>query len=181
MSRKTVVLTGAGRDRVGIVAELTQLLYETGCNLLDSSCTLLSGQFAIILMAELGQGHSVEGLKRDLLRVEEQLGMHIHVRELSADELQEEPEEPNVFIVSVYGADKAGIVARVTRSLADLGINITDVQTKRTGGGQKLFVMILEVSAPSNISRDHLQNSLKSLAASLAVDISIQALDVVEL
>ena len=43
---RAVVLTGVGRDRVGIVAELARVLYELGCNLLDSSMTLLRGEFA---------------------------------------------------------------------------------------------------------------------------------------
>ncbi|MBX9691827.1 MAG: hypothetical protein K2Z81_05540, partial [Cyanobacteria bacterium] len=42
-----IVLTGVGRDRVGIVAELSQVLFEFGCNLLDSSMTLLRGEFAV--------------------------------------------------------------------------------------------------------------------------------------
>ncbi len=80
---KTVILTGVGRDRVGIVAELTHLLFELGCNLLDSSMTLLRGEFAIIVMAELPNSVETRGLEMELARIEKQLGMKIHVRELS--------------------------------------------------------------------------------------------------
>ena len=43
-------LTIIGRDRPGIVAQVTEILYRLGCNIADSSCTLLGGQFAMILI-----------------------------------------------------------------------------------------------------------------------------------
>ena len=178
---KTVVLTGVGRDRVGIVAELTQVLFELGCNLLDSSMTLLRGEFALILMVELPESATLSELERGLLQVERQLGMRIHVRELSDDELREPEFEENSFILSVYGADRPGIVSGVTRALADRSINITDVQTKSTGRESKIFVMILEVTAPRGVSSADVQRELKEIGAQLSVDISVQALDVVEL
>lgn len=178
---KTVVLTGVGRDRVGIVAELTQVLFELGCNLLDSSMTLLRGEFALILMVELSEDKSLEELGQGLLQLERQLGMKIHVRELAEDEIQEATTEQNTFIVSVYGADRPGIVASVTRALADRSMNITDVQTKSTGRASKVFVMILEVAAPPNVSAGDVASELKAIGARLSVDISVQALDVVEL
>lgn len=178
---KTVVLTGVGRDRVGIVAELTQVLFELGCNLLDSSMTLLRGEFALILMVELADGTSLPQLECDLQALEQTLGMKIHVRELAEDEVNEQESEQNGFIVSVYGADKPGIVASVTRALAEHSINITDVQTKSTGGASKVFLMILEVVAPANVSASDVEHELKAIGTRLSVDISVQALDVVEL
>lgn len=180
--KKTVVLTGVGRDRVGIVAELAQVLFDLGCNLLDSSMTLLRGEFALILMVELDERKSLAELERGLVALENQLGMKIHVRELADDELRDAlQDEQNQFIVSVYGADKPGIVARVTRALAERKLNITDVQTKSTGGPHKLFVMILEVAAPLSVSVADVERQLKSIGSELDVDISVQQLDVVEL
>src|SRR5512145_303550 len=39
-----------GKDRPGIVAEVSRILFELGCNIEDSTCTILSGQFAMILV-----------------------------------------------------------------------------------------------------------------------------------
>jgi glycine cleavage system transcriptional repressor len=182
MSGKTVVLTGVGRDRVGIVAEIAQILYERGCNLLDSSMTLLRGEFAVILMVELREGESVETLSKDFAALQQRLGMVVHVRELSPEEMAEPDVEQNSFIVSVYGADRPGIVAGITRKLADARINITDVQTKSTSTGpDAVFVMILEVSAPQDITGRSVEDSLRQIAAELKVDITVQSLDVVEL
>jgi glycine cleavage system transcriptional repressor len=177
----SVVMTGVGRDRVGIVADLTQLLYELGCNLLDSSMTLLRGEFALILMCEVPEQVSLNELQRQLDALEKQLGMRIHVRSMTAAELAEAPEQQNAFIVSVYGADRPGIVARVTRALADEHINVTDVQTKSTGCENKVFLMILEVAAPENVTLPGLETSLRRTAQQLEVDISVRALEAAEL
>lgn len=178
---KSVVLTGVGRDRVGIVAVLARMLFESGCNLMDSSMTLLRGEFAIIVMLEIPDNLSIDQLTQKLSAVESKLGMNIHIRELSQAELQEQEVGENQFIVTVYGADKPGIVAKVTRALADGGMNITDVQTKSSGSASKLFVMVLEVSAPATLTFSDFETSMRTLATQVGVDINVQALEVVEL
>ena len=40
-------LTIVGRDRPGIVSQVTKILFDQGCNLADSSCSILGGQFAM--------------------------------------------------------------------------------------------------------------------------------------
>ena len=39
-----------GADRPGIVAGITEALYKLGCNIADSSCAMLVGEFAMILI-----------------------------------------------------------------------------------------------------------------------------------
>ncbi len=39
-----------GADRPGIVAGVTEALYKLGCNIADSSCAMLAGEFAMILI-----------------------------------------------------------------------------------------------------------------------------------
>lgn len=179
---KTVVLTGTGRDQVGIVAKLAETLFEVGCNLLDSSMTLLRGEFAIIVMIELPSKETIEALQLKLRSMEKSLGLTMHLRELSADELKPANPPANPYLISVYGADKPGIVAGITRVLADLGINISDVQTTSTQSATSdVFVMILEVSAPDNLTADKLSSTLTRVGKTLGVDITIQPIEIMEL
>ncbi len=180
--RQSVVITGVGRDRVGIVAELTGLLFQTGCNLMDSSMTLLRGEFALILMAELPENVDVSQLEAKLAIIKSRLGLHLHVRELTAAELETQEAEDGLHIISVYGADRPGIVSGVTNKLAALSVNITDVQTQSTGSPDKpVFVMILEAVAPPSVTTERLQEELQTCRQDLSVDITVQALEVAEL
>lgn len=186
---KSVVLTAVGRDRVGIVADLAEILYGLGCNLLDSSMTLLRNEFAIILMASLQEKKNLDQLIGQIANIEQKLGLHVTVRELSEAELEEIPLSGNSYIISVYGGDKPGIVSSITRKLADLGANITDVQTKRScrdaksaGTNQEdIFLMMLEVFVPSKISTEDLSTQLKLIAERISVDVTIQAMETVDL
>jgi glycine cleavage system transcriptional repressor len=178
---QTVVLTGVGRDRVGIVAELTDALFGLGCNLLDSSMTLLRGEFAVILMVSLPESVTLDVLSERLKTIQEKLGFALHVRLLSEEELKSSESTDSIYVISVYGADKPGIVSGVTRKLAQLGVNITDVQTKRTSEKQSIFIMVLEVTVPPSLTAERLNSELKSTAASLAVDLSVREVEVVEL
>ena len=178
MSR-AVVLTGVGRDRVGIVAELARVLYELGCNLLDSSMTLLRGEFAIILMVGLPEGKSIDELSAKVKEVEKKLGFNMNVRELTEQEFAESEPEGAPHIISVYGADRPGIVAGITRELADKGVNITDVATKRTEEG--LFLMVLEVMSPQQVETSDIERALDGVSKKLSVDITVRALEIMEL
>jgi glycine cleavage system transcriptional repressor len=180
--QKTVVITGAGRDRVGIVAELAGFLYELGCNLLDSSMTLLRGEFAIILMATLPEGMDVEELRRGLAGLQEKLVLNFSVRELGVEEMAEPEASGYQFIISVYGADKPGIVAGITRKLAELNLNVTDVQTKSVKQGEgEVFVMMLEVTSPLELASSVIGEQLLSFSSSMGVDVSVRDLEIMEL
>ena len=70
---KSVVLTAVGRDRVGIVSRVAEVFFELGCNLLDSSMTLLRGEFAIILMVGLPDSKSIEDLAKRVSELEKEV------------------------------------------------------------------------------------------------------------
>jgi predicted amino acid-binding ACT domain protein len=46
-----------GRDRPGIVAAVTRVLADAGCNLEDTSMTILRGHFAMMLVISGGPGY----------------------------------------------------------------------------------------------------------------------------
>src|SRR5215813_1215224 len=52
-------LSAIGRDRPGIVADLAELIFESDCNLEDSSMTILGSEFAVLLLLT-GEGPDVE-------------------------------------------------------------------------------------------------------------------------
>jgi len=175
------VITGTGQDRVGIVAELAELLGQHGCNLLDSSMTKLRGEFALILMVSVAT-ESYSTFKSDLEAKQAELGLTITVRELKPDELAEADKSDRFFLVRVYGADRTGIVARVTRELAQLGLNVTDVQTKMiTQDKGDVFVMLLEATAPESLTEEKVKATLEPVSQELGVTISAEEIEVMEL
>jgi glycine cleavage system transcriptional repressor len=174
-------ITGSGQDRVGIVAELAELLGAHGCNLMDSSMTKLRGEFALILMVSI-ESENFDQFRKTLIGKQADLGLTITVRELDPSELVEPVHQDRLFLVRVYGADRTGIVASVTRALAAIELNVTDVQTKMISQDNgDVFVMLLEATAPEHITDAKVKASLAPLSAELGVTISSEEIEVMEL
>lgn len=134
------MMTVVGADRPGIVAALTEALYRGGCNLGEASMVRLGGNFTIMLMVESDE--SADALPRLVAPAVATFALRVHVDPIEAR--LHAHAEPNVQ-VTVHGADRAGIVADVTRALAGAGFSILDLNSD-VGGTRKLpiYVMLLE-------------------------------------
>jgi glycine cleavage system transcriptional repressor len=47
---KKFIMTAFSKDRPGVVADVTEALYENGCNLEDTTMTSILNEFALILL-----------------------------------------------------------------------------------------------------------------------------------
>lgn len=174
------VLSALGRDRPGIVAAVTRVLYDLGCNIEDSSMTRLGGNFAMLLIVQAPEGRRAGDLLTGLAPVARDLGLAVHADPASED--RGAPGEDGAqYVLSVYGADHLGIVWSVADRLAALGINITDVSTRLVPGTPPLYVMLLEVTAPPGLPETQLQQEMAALAAQVHCDITTKPLDVMRL
>jgi glycine cleavage system transcriptional repressor len=171
-----------GKDRPGIVAGISEVLFRLGCNIADSSCTMLAGEFAMILIVShprpFGKGHLFDELKP----VCDGLGMSLAVRTLHPDEVTRREAEGEICMVSVYGADQPGIVYRVTHELAGREINITDLNTKLIGTpAEPVYVMMLEAALPEGETPETLAALLDKLKKELNVEIGVRVITPVTL
>ncbi len=174
--KRLFALSAIGRDRPGIVADLAELIYECDCNLEDSRMTLLGSEFAVLLLLS-GQGAEVErrlsaGCKR--LEWEKRLTVFFRPVEdavIPADELPGTQLE-----CTIAGVDKAGIVARVARTLAEQRVNIEDLHTElrpEPGSGTPIYTMRILMRVPPGLDPRVLRTRLEQDAAALCVDITI--------
>lgn len=171
-----------GKDRPGIVAAIAEGLFRLGCNIADSSCTMLAGEFAMILIVSHPRPFSKTRLHDELKTACDDMGMSLAVRTLHADEVLRQEQEGEICLVSVYGADQPGIVYRVTHALARRGINILDLTTKLIGTQKEpVYVMMLEAAVPDGQTQDDLADLLENLKKELNVEISVRIVTPVSL
>lgn len=164
-----------GKDRSGIVAGISEVLFRLGCNLADSSCTMLAGEFAMILIISHPRPFSKGRLFDELKPVCDEMGMSLAVRTLHADEITRQETDGELCVISVYGADQPGIVYRVTKELALSGVNIMDLNTKLIGTEQEpVYVMMLEVSLPKDVTAESVEKLLANLKKELSVEIGVR-------
>lgn len=143
------MLALVGRDQAGIVARITQALYQGGANLGEASMLRLGGNFAMMFMvSHAGDASAIEQL---VARDAQELGLTVHVDPI-AGQLHRHI-QPNMS-VSVYGADRSGIVARVTGALAQAKFHILNLESDVGGSDQKpLYIMHIEGQCASSVEQ----------------------------
>lgn len=173
-------LSAIGRDRAGIVAEVTGTLLRHGVNMADSQMAILGGHFAMMIVLVTSSETDLEGLRSDLDRSREKLELEaISLSEI--DEAQARIDEPS-HVITLYGADHPGIVNAVAAALAKRGVNITDLDTHLVGEEtEPAYMMILEVSLPEGFSGDDLDAYLRDVALQQKLELSVRTLDQVAL
>lgn len=165
-----------GVDRPGIVAGVTGALFEQGCNLADCSMTILAGHFAMVLIVEADADADVASLEEALSAPAVAFDLGVSVRELVD---QGHVSDGDDYVVSVYGADKPGIVHHVATVLAEANVNITDLETRCVGDpADPVYAMLLEVTLPAGVSAPDVTQRLHRMGAELGVDTSLHPADV---
>ena len=170
-----VVVSAFGPDRPGIVAAVTGVLVEHRANLADTAMTNLAGQFAMVLVVEVPEDEHAEALEAALVERTSALGLTAVVRPLPDGGATGDVVQGSSWAVSVYGADRPGIVHRVATLLADHGANVVDLSTRTVGAaGALAYVMLLEVTVPSEADVDGLSAALQRLGDDLGVEIHLR-------
>src|SRR5262249_30941093 len=104
----------------------------------------------------------------------------VFFRPLEGDPYAVPPGQRTVALeCEVSGVDKAGIVARVARTLADHDVNITALQTQSRPGpetGTPMFTMGSRRAARRTVERRVRRERLERVAADLRVDLTLAEL-----
>jgi len=165
----SLAITVVGHDRPGIIAQAAEVLSQCGMNLEDSSMTLLRGHFAMTLIcAGEANAAQIEAALQPLVND----SLDVTVREV--------PQEPQIpplgstYLVTVHGADRLGIVARLASVIAEAGGNITDLTTRLSG---TLYVLLAEVDLPGSTDVESLRARLAEVSKELAVETSMRLIE----
>ncbi|KXK59463.1 amino acid-binding protein [Micromonospora fluostatini] len=163
-----LAITVIGRDRPGIVADVAEGLARLGANLTDSTMTRLRGHFAMTLICVGPTAAEAEAALAPLAADGQLLAT---VRAVTPDGEAVPAGEP--YVLAVHGADRMGIVAALTRLLADVGGNVTDLSTRLAGS---LYVVVAEVDLPPGTA-DELAGRLTRTAADLGVEATLRPVE----
>jgi glycine cleavage system transcriptional repressor len=169
-------MAAIGRDRPGIVADLSACVYGCGCNLEDASMTMLGSEFATLMLVSGQGGDLQERLYEATKRLEWERHLTVFLRPVEAPAA---PATGRSFELAAVGVDKAGIVAGVSRVLADHGVLILDLRGEAkpvAESGTPLYTLEIRMSVPDGVAIAELQQALERAGAELGIEISISPL-----
>jgi glycine cleavage system transcriptional repressor len=173
--QKRYIMTAFGKDRPGIVADVTQVLYENGCNLEDSSMSMLSDEFTINLLFSSGNDSIASILEKECAALEQQKSISAFIRPIKSVQQQVKKKLP-LCTIHVEGMDQAGIVYKISRYLADHQLNIVDLKStvKETPeSGTALYLMDIHIQLPDSTSINAIEDDLNDVAEEVNVDITV--------
>ena len=75
------VITVIGKDRVGIIAEVSAFLAKESVNILDISQTIMQDMFCMIMLVQFEKGNeNISGISEKLSELGTKMGLSIHVQ-----------------------------------------------------------------------------------------------------
>ena len=176
-----VIVSVLGHDRPGIVATVTGILFEYGCNIENVSQTILKTEFAGSFIISMPPDLTQEELRKALNEGLAATNMHIHIESVLEQKPGLEPSAVEPFVITTKGPDRKGLVASISAIIARYGVNITNLQAVFKGGNEpENNIMIYEVDIPVDIDRQEFYQALRAKAESLTLSISIQHRNIFE-
>ncbi len=163
MDKQWYMMSLVGKDRPGIVAQVTEALYQAGGVLGETTMMRLGCNFTIMMMVEIEEG--IDALHRVLDPVTEQLGLHLHIDAI--DPGLHQHQIPDLRVV-VHGADRPGIVAQVTGALAEAGFDITDLDSQ-VGGSMEQPIYVLIIEGVAQAGEETIHQALEPLTGNIDV------------
>ena len=174
-------LSAIGRDRPGIVADLAELIYECDCNLEDSSMTILGSEFAVLLLLTGDAPEIAQRLSAACKRLEWEKRLTVFFRPLDTEPIAyRASHQGRRYALQAIGADKAGIVAKLSRCLADQRINIAQMQTqsrREPESGAPIYTVQIVMDVPGEVDESSLRERLDAVARELCVDVALEPRD----
>ncbi|MGQ9693852.1 MAG: glycine cleavage system protein R [Thermodesulfobacteriota bacterium] len=171
-----IVISVIGRDRPGIVANVSRVLYSNNCNIEELTQTVIKGQFAMILIATPLIEEVSSELEQDLQNLAVDLDLDINLRIIKKTELtpySTAATEP--YVLTIKGEDKPGLVYGITEVLAEHGINITNLDAQTAQIGDKLeYIQFCEVDVPQTLDYRLIQEKLQRRGEEMGVIVDLQ-------
>ncbi|GAA60605.1 glycine cleavage system transcriptional repressor [Pseudoalteromonas sp. BSi20652] len=166
-SNHQIVLTAIGEDRPGIVSELTQLVSDCHCNIIDSRIAILGCEFTFIMLLS-GDMSAISRIEHVLPTKAMELGLLTMMKRTASH-------TPSEFCagytLEYTGIDTPGTLSKVTRFFADNNISICSLKSDTFDEQVDIKMRCeIEFNIPVDVDIDQFKISFESLSHTLNVD-----------
>lgn len=166
---RKLVLTVIGKDKTGLVEQLSQVCLNHDANWLGSNLSYLSGYFAGVIEVAVTEPN-LQPLADELGDIDG-LDITIHYGE-PVDEAQQQEIE-----LVITGNDRKGIVQELASVISHKGANIISFVSRHQSApnwGGELFHAVAKVGLPPHLSADAVVNALEKIATDIVVDVELE-------
>ena len=166
-----------GRDRVGVVSEVSGYLFDIGANLADGSYAVLGEGFEFSCIASFNQNTDLTEIQDGLLQLETLTDARITITPF-AYSAERADTATITHVVEITGGDRPGLIARMSEVLVEYDTNIVRMSSKRVidEEGEAHYRTRFAISAISE-RFEALSAALFNTAGSLRLDCNIEVVN----
>jgi glycine cleavage system transcriptional repressor len=164
-----LVLSALGKDKPGIIEEISNSVLNSGCTIIDSRMTVLGGDFALLLQVG-GNWSSLAKLENQLQGLEERLELTMVSRRAS---MLEGRKDLLPYGVDAIALDQPGIVHNLARFFSRRKINIQEMVTSSYAAahtGTPMFSVHMTVNVPASTHISTLREEFMEFCDELNLD-----------
>ncbi|CAM4155388.1 glycine cleavage system protein R [Pseudoalteromonas byunsanensis] len=166
-ANQQLVLTAIGEDRSGIVSELTQLVSDCHCNIIDSRIAILGNEFTFIMLLS-GDMSAISRVEHSLPVKGMELGLLTMMKRTSS---HQQGDFSAGYTLEYQGLDIPGTLSKVTRFFAEQQVSICSLKSDTFETNEQLHMRCeLEFNIPSSVDLDKFKIQFEDLSHTLNVD-----------
>jgi len=165
------VVSVIGEDRVGIVSEVTRLLFRRGLNIIDIEQTVIHSQFTMVLLLQpVRRQFRLNVIRKELQDLAKRREMNITVTPLHEFRGLRLAETKKPYVLTIVGSDRPGVVAAVSSTLAEHHCNVERIKMIARGEflGMEMWIDLRD----ANLSL--LRDDFSEVARRTGMDIIVQ-------
>jgi glycine cleavage system transcriptional repressor len=170
-----LVVTAIGTDRTGIVGDLTRLVNDCSCNILDSRMAIFGLEFTFIMLLS-GDRMAISKIENSLPSTSHELGLLTMMKRTSR---HKEPDVSKSFAIEYIGPDIPGTLSRVTQYLAEQNVDISSLKADAFNeaddeAGKHATCLTIHLSDEANV--EEFTTNFKALCDELQQDLTMTQL-----
>ncbi len=160
---KLIAVSVYGQDKPGIVHEISKAIAGCNANIVDIEQFVLQGMLVMFIVAET---EDEECVRKAVEVAASEKGVHASLTPFE----RKEGRERNLYVVTVLGRDRVGIVRDITKAFLDFGINIE--RTSLTAREDLISIEFLVDVGDQDVVA--IRNRLREEAEKLGLDVVMQ-------
>ena len=167
-----LVISALGKDKPGIVNDLTHAILKYDGNIVDSRMTVLGGEFAIIFMVS-GQWNNIAQIEDSLPKLAESFQLTITAKRT---EERSSKSQYLPYSIEVVSFDNPGIVHHLANFFSCRQINIEELSTNSYAAahtGTPMFTVQMSVEIPTTTQISTLRDEFMEFCDDLNLDANI--------
>ncbi|MDA8277211.1 MAG: hypothetical protein M0Z45_03290 [Actinomycetota bacterium] len=171
------ILAAIGEDRPGIVYRLTSALAKMGANLANSTMADLEGYFVVVVAFDISDHRETDVILGELQDDLEDLSLTLSLREITPY-ITTAAKEEYLVALRVYGGDRPGIVAGVTKIIFEWNGNVVELksyQSNQASGGT--YVMVILAAFAVDLDFSSFKRAVQLRAEELDVHVNVEEVE----